>query len=72
MIAFQHMALEFQGLPVKFLTEYPAKIDAVTREDVLKMAEKYLDPDRKTVFVLGDESKFDEPLKSFGTVKRVK
>ena len=72
MIAFQHMALEFQGLPVKFLTEYPAKIDAVTREDVLKAAEKYLDPERRTVFVLGDESKFDEPLKSFGTVKRVK
>lgn len=72
MIAFQHMALEFQGLPVKFLTEYPSKIDAVTREDVLKVAEKYLDPDRKTVFVLGDENKFDEPLKSFGTVKRVK
>ncbi|HQM92163.1 MAG TPA: pitrilysin family protein, partial [Syntrophales bacterium] len=72
MIAFQHMALEFQGLPVKFLTEYPAKIDAVTREDVLKAAEKYLDPERRTVFVLGDEGKFDEPLKSFGTVKRVK
>ena len=71
MIAFQHMALEFQGLPVKFLTEYPAKIDAVNREDVLKVAEKYLDPDRRTVFVLGDEGRFDEPLQSFGTVKRV-
>jgi len=57
---------------VKFLSEYPARIDAVTREDVLKVAEKYLDPDRRTVFVLGDETKFDEPLKSFGTVKRVK
>ena len=72
MIAFQHMALEFQGLPVKFLAEYPAKIDAVTREDVLKVAQKYLAPDRRTVFVLGDETKFDEPLRSFGTVKRVK
>jgi hypothetical protein len=39
---------------------------------VLKAAEKYLDPDRRTVFVLGDESKFDKPLKSFGTVKRMK
>jgi len=57
---------------VKFLSEYPARIDAVTREDVLKVAEKYLAPDRRTVFVLGDETKFDEPLKSFGTVKRVK
>ena len=72
MIALQHMALEFQGLPVKFLTEYPAKIDAVTGEAVLKAAEKYLDPDRRTVFVLGDESKFDKPLKTFGTVKRMK
>ncbi|NPV03359.1 MAG: insulinase family protein [Syntrophaceae bacterium] len=71
MIAFQHMALEFQGLPVKFLAEYPAKIDAVTREDVLRVAEKYLDPDRRTVFVLGDETKFDKPLRAFGTVKRV-
>jgi len=72
MIAFQHMILEFQGLPTKFLTEYPAKIDAVSREDVLKTAERYLDPGKKTIFVLGDQSKFDEPLKSFGEVKRVK
>jgi zinc protease len=72
MIAFQHMMLEFQGLPTKFLAEYPAKIDAVSREDVLKVAERYLDPDKKTIFVLGDQSKFDEPLKSFGEVKRVK
>jgi zinc protease len=43
----------------------------VSREDILKIAEKYLDPERRTVFVLGDESKFDEALKSFGTVKRV-
>lgn len=47
-------------------------IDAVSREDILKVAEKYLDPEKKTVFVLGDESKFDEPLKSFGTVKKLK
>ncbi|MGE5843683.1 MAG: insulinase family protein, partial [Syntrophaceae bacterium] len=72
MIAFQHMILEFQGLPTKFLTEYPAKIDAVSREDVMKVAEKYLDPKRRTIFVLGDQGKFDEPLKSFGEVKRVK
>ncbi|HEX9157429.1 MAG TPA: pitrilysin family protein [Syntrophales bacterium] len=72
MIAFQYMMLEFQGLPTKFLSEYPARIDAVSREDVLKAAERYLDPDKKTIFVLGDQSKFDEPLKSFGEVKRVK
>jgi len=72
MIAVQHMILEFQGLPTKFLAEYPAKIDAVSREDVMKAAEKYLDPDKKTIFVLGDQSKFDEPLKSFGEVKKVK
>jgi len=71
MIAFQYMMLEFQGLPTKFLTDYPSMIDAVSREDILKVAEKYLDPERRTVFVLGDESKFDEALKSFGTVKRV-
>lgn len=71
MIAFQYMMLEFQGLPTKFLTDYPSMIDAVSREDILKIAEKYLDPERRTVFVLGDESKFDEALKSFGTVKRV-
>ena len=72
MIAFQYMMLEFQGLPTKFLSEYPAMIDAVSREDVLKAAERYLDPDKKTIFVLGDQGKFDEPLKSFGEVKRVK
>ena len=72
MIAFQYMMLEFQGLPTKFLSEYPARIDAVSRDDVLKAAERYLDPDKKTIFVLGDQGKFDEPLKSFGEVRRVK
>ncbi|HET6489829.1 MAG TPA: pitrilysin family protein [Syntrophales bacterium] len=72
LIAFQYMMLEFQGLPTKFLTEYPSMIDAVSREDILKVAEKYLDPEKKTVFVLGDESRFDEPLKSFGKVKKLK
>jgi zinc protease len=72
MIAFQYMMLEFQGLPTKFLTEYPSMIDAVSRDDILKVAERYLDPEKKTVFVLGDESKFDEPLKSFGKVKKLK
>jgi predicted Zn-dependent peptidase len=46
-------------------------IDAVNREDILKVAEKYLDPEKRTIFVLGDERKFDEALKSFGTVKKV-
>lgn len=71
MIAFQYMMLEYQGLPARFLTDYPAKIDAVRREDVLRTAERYLDPDKKTIFVLGNQSKFDKPLKSFGEVKRV-
>jgi zinc protease len=71
MIAFQYMMLEFQGLPTKLLTDYPSMIDAVNREDILKVAEKYLDPEKRTIFVLGDEKKFDEALKSFGTVKKV-
>ena len=40
--------------------------------DSLKIAEKYLDPEKRTIFILGDEGKFDEALKSFGTVKRIK
>ncbi len=47
MIAFQYMMLEFQGLPTKFLSEYPAKIDAVSREDVLKVGGEISRPGQK-------------------------
>jgi zinc protease len=43
---------EFWGLGVKLLDEFPGRIDAVTRADVQRVAQKYLDPAKATVAIL--------------------
>jgi hypothetical protein len=41
------------------------------REDLQRVAKKYLQPDRMILVVVGDEKKFDKPLATFGKVREV-
>lgn len=50
-------AVEFFGLGLDFADRYPALIEAVTAADVLRVARKYLDPDRYVLVVVGDLAK---------------
>jgi zinc protease len=45
--------VEYYGLGLDYIERYSEYIDAVTDEDVLRVARAYLDPDRATLVVVG-------------------
>ena len=46
-------------------------IEKVTKEDVARVAAKYLHRDQLAVLVVGHVSEFDKPLSSLGSVNKV-
>jgi predicted Zn-dependent peptidase len=58
------------GLPDDFHANYVRSIHAVTPADVQRMAQKYLDPDRMVVVIVGDGSAIEEQLKEIGEIER--
>jgi predicted Zn-dependent peptidase len=55
-------------LPDDYWDTYPAKIMAVTAEDVQRVARKYLDPDTMQLVVVGDGLKIQSVLEPYGPV----
>jgi len=67
-IVGQKVDIEYEDLPLNYLETYIANVQAVTHEDVQRVARKYLHPDEIKILVVGDNEKFDKPLDSFGKV----
>jgi predicted Zn-dependent peptidase len=67
-IVAQKVDIEYEDLPLNYLETYLDNVQAVTQEDVLRVAKKYLHPDEIKILVVGDKEKFDKPLESFGKV----
>ena len=61
--------LAIYGLPDKYLTEYTRKIAAVTKEEVHRVARKYLVPERLAVVVVGDEKSNRDALAKLAPVE---
>jgi zinc protease len=55
--------------PADYWETYPAKILAVTAEDVQRMARKYLQPDALQIVAVGDASKVHAVLEKYGPVE---
>lgn len=55
-------AVEFYGLGLDYADRYPGLISQVTREDVLRVARKYLDPARLVHVIVGDPQRLPPPL----------
>lgn len=70
-IARGQMMNELEGLPPDFLNRYPEGINAVTAEDLQRVAAAWLDSDYRTMLTLGDSSRFDQPLSRFGAVQEL-
>ena len=61
----------YYGYPLDFLETMRDKIEAVTKEDVLRVSKKYLKPEQVQVLVVGKSSDFDEPLTVLGKVNEI-
>ena len=65
------MYYQYYGYPADFLQKTRAAIDKITKQDVLKVARARLHPDKLTILSVGDASRFDKPLSSFGEVHTI-
>lgn len=59
----------FYGLPADYWDTYASKIEAVTAEDIQRVAKKYWSPDRLQIVAVGDQAKVEPALKKLGTVQ---
>ncbi len=57
------------GLPADYWDTYPAKIDAVTADDVQRVARKYIDPSNLQIVAVGDAAKIRTIMEKFGPVE---
>ncbi|HKX82755.1 MAG TPA: pitrilysin family protein [Pyrinomonadaceae bacterium] len=54
------------GLADSYFNEYIAKVNAVTIEDVDRVAKKYLDPSKMAIVIVGDRKAIEPGLKELG------
>jgi predicted Zn-dependent peptidase len=71
-VAIQKARLEYYHYPAGYLENYRDNIAKVTKEDVLRVARKYLHPEALKLVVVGDAKRFDKPLSTFGKVEEIK
>lgn len=67
----QQARLEFFGYPEGYLENYRDNIARVSRDDVLRVARKYLHPEAMVLVVVGNDRKFDKPLATLGPVREI-
>ena len=55
-----------QGLPDDYYHHYTRQIAAITRDDVVRVATKYIDLDHLAIVIVGDRASIEAPLKATG------
>ena len=51
-----------QGLPEDYYQQFARAVNAVTKDDVVRVAAKYIDPEHLTILIVGDRAKIEAPL----------
>jgi predicted Zn-dependent peptidase len=51
-----------QDLPEDYYQNFVKRVTAVTKDDVLRVAQKYIDPDHLAIVIVGDKAKIEGPL----------
>jgi predicted Zn-dependent peptidase len=57
--------------PLDFNQRIKEGVEKVTREDILRVAKKYLHPQNVQILVVGNPADFDAPLSELGTVNEI-
>jgi zinc protease len=65
-IALQVLNAVFYGLDLNELQTYRARVNAVTADDIQRVAQQYLRPDRLTIVLVGDAKVFAKQLAGVG------
>jgi len=63
------IALKVYNLPADYWDTYPAKVMAITTEQVQRVARKYILPDDLQIVAVGDAAKLKPVLDKYGTVQ---
>jgi len=63
------IALKLYNLPADYWDNYPAKIMAITAEQIQRVARKYIVPDDLQIVAVGDAAKLKPVLDKYGTVE---
>ena len=70
-ILAQQMTYAYHGLPVNYLEMYRSNIEKVTKDDVVRVAKKYIHVDDLSILVVGRAADFPKPLDTLGKVTNV-
>ena len=65
-IAMQVINVLFYGLPVEDLQTFRQRVNAVTVDDIQRVAQRYLRPDRLSIVLVGNASAFASQLRGIG------
>jgi zinc protease len=64
----EQVTLALYGYPADFLEKYKDAIEKVTAADVTRVANKYIDPSKLAIVIVGNASEFGAPLSTLGPV----
>ncbi|HSD49846.1 MAG TPA: insulinase family protein, partial [Candidatus Methylomirabilis sp.] len=67
----QLLTLEFDGYPSDYYETLLDRYRAVTAADIQRVARQYLRPDASTIVVVGDATKFEPAMATFGPIHRL-
>jgi zinc protease len=62
------MMYAYFGYPLDFSAKVKTGVEKVSKADVLRVAKKYLRPDKVQILVVGKKEDFDKPLSTLGEV----
>ncbi|WP_305983568.1 M16 family metallopeptidase [Roseivirga thermotolerans] len=62
------LSAELNNLPDDYYATYLKRVDAVTKEDILEVAKRYIRPDKANIIVVGKAEEVAEKLKPFGPI----
>lgn len=68
-ILLRQMTYLYYGYPSNFIEQIKSGVEKVTKEEVLRVAKKYLRPDQVHILVVGKQEDFEEPLSQLGEVR---